>query len=402
MEIIIREKYIQRIKRFKDQPIIKVIVGQRRVGKSFILKAFIKELRRSKVPAANIIYINKEDLRFEPIKTYQDLSSYIKKAIQKANQKKKIYIIVDEVQEIKDFEKTIRSLALKSEYDLYISGSNSTIVSSQLSSFLSGRYVEIYISPLDYSEFLIFSRLPNSDETLNKYLKYGGLPFIHHLGLEDDLVFTYSQNVYNTILLKDVVKRFEIRNVEFLEKLVAFLCHNIGYIFSANSISRFLKAEGLKVAPSVILDYLYSLKASYFLHEAKRYDLKGKKIFKLNSKFYLNDLGIRNAIVGFSEATVNQLIENIVYLHLLSQEYKVFTGVLGEREIDFVAIKGGQAKYIQVALTVLNKNTQAREFGNLLKIDDNYEKIVVSLDKLTTNIKGVKHLTLRDFLLNFK
>lgn len=401
-EIVIRKKYINRINKFRDQPIIKVITGQRRSGKSFVLKAFINILKKDKVLAKNIIYINKEDLKFDFLATYKELDKYIKKAGSRADKNKKIYLIVDEVQEIKDFEKTIRSFALKDRYDIYISGSNSEIISSELATYLSGRYIEIYISPLDYLEFLMFSELEDNNDSLNKYIKYGGLPFIHRAELNDDLVYTYTKNIYNTILLKDVVKKFEIRNVQFLEKLVSFLCNNIGYIFSANSISKFLKSEGIKVSPSVILDYLKSLCSSYFIHEAKRYDLKGKKIFKLNSKFYINDIGIRNSIVGFNETNINQLIENIVYLHLLSHEYEVFVGVLGSKEIDFVAMKNNQVKYIQVALTALSKKTQAREFGNLLQIDDNFEKIVVTLDQIRSDIKGVKHFKLNEFLINFK
>ena len=401
-KIVNRKKYIKRLNKFRDQPIIKVITGQRRSGKSFILKDFINILKKDKISAKNIIYINKEDLKFDFIETYGDLSKYINKASKNSDKRKKIYLIIDEVQEIKGFEKTIRSFALESDYDIYISGSNSEIVSSELATYLSGRFIEIYISPLDYSEFLMFSGLEDSINNLNKYIKYGGLPFIHRAELSDDLVYTYTKNIYNTILLKDVVKKFEIRNIQLLEKLVSFLCNNIGYIFSANSISKFLKSEGIKVSPSVILDYLKSLGSSYFIHEAKRYDLKGKKIFKLNSKFFINDIGIRNSIVGFNEAAINQLIENIVYLHLRSHEYEVFVGVLGDKEIDFVVMKNNQVKYIQVALTVLNKKTQAREFGNLLKINDNYEKVVVTLDQVGSEIKGIKHLRLNDFLINFK
>lgn len=401
-KIIIRKKYIERINRFREQPVIKVITGQRRCGKSFVLKAFIKVLKKNKVPAGNIIYINKEDLKFDSINTYKELAEYVNNAAKRAVKKSKIYLIIDEVQEISGFEKAVRSFALQDKYDIYISGSNSTIVSSELAAYLSGRYINIYVSPLDYSEFLMFSGAEDSAGSLNKYIRYGGLPFIHHSPLRDDLVFTYTRNVYNTILLKDVVKKFEIRNVGLLEKLVSFLCNNIGHVFSANSISKFLKNEGINVSASVILDYLKALSAAYFIHEAKRYDLKGKKIFKLNSKFYINDIGIRNSLAGFNESTLNQLIENIVYLHLLSYEYEVFTGIWGSREIDFVAVKNNQVKYVQVALTVLNKNTHEREFGNLLKVNDNYEKIVVTLDKLAKGFKGIKQLTLNDFLMNFK
>lgn len=400
--LIIREKYLERINRFRDQSIIKVITGQRRAGKSFILKTFMEDLQKKQIKPENILYINKEDLAFDFIKTYQELAKYVEEKSKKANKKQKIYLIIDEVQEIFEFEKALRSFLLNEQYDLYISGSNSEIVSSELASFLSGRFIEIYVTTLDYAEFLLFANLSDNIESLEKYLKYGGLPFIHRFTLNDELVFTYAKNIYNTILLKDVIQKYEIRNVQFLEKLIYFLCNNIGSIFSANAISKYLKSEGLAISPNLVLDYLKSLSASYFIHETNRYDLLGKKIFKLNSKFYLNDLGIRNSLIGFSETNLHQLMENIVYLHLLGNEYRVFVGVLGDKEIDFVAIKNNQTIYIQVALTAQNKQTQEREFGNLLKIQDNFEKIVVTMDPITLDYKGIKHFKLSDFLLNFK
>lgn len=401
-KIIKRKKYIERINRFQDKSIIKVITGQRRVGKSFMLKSIISDLQKKGVPIKNIIYLNKEELQYDYIVSYKELHKYIETRFQKTNKSKKVYLFIDEIQEIEKFEKAIRNYALDEKFDIYITGSNSKIISSELSSFLSGRFVEINISPLDYPEFLRFSNLENSKNNLEKFIKYGGMPFIHHSELNDDLVYTYTKNIYNTILLKDVIKKFEIRNIQFLEKLVVFLCNNIGYIFSANSISKYLLNDNVKVTPSVILDYLNALRSSYFIHEAKRFDLKGKKVFKQNSKFYINDIGIRNAIVGYDESFVNQLIENVVYMHLLSNEYDVYVGLLGDKEIDFVAIKNKQIKYIQVALTVQDKKTRDREFGNLLRIDDNYEKIVVTMDQMSANYKGVKHWTLNDFLEKIK
>jgi len=397
-EIIIRKKYLDRIYRFKDKNIIKVITGQRRTGKSFILKSIINDLRKSGVPSKNIVYLNKEDLKFDYIADYKDLNNFIKEKHQKSNKFKKTYLFIDEIQEIKKFEKTIRSYALNEKFDIYITGSNSKIISSELSTFLSGRYIEIYIAPLDYSEFLKFSGLKNNSESLEKFIKYGGLPFIHNAPLSDELVFTYAKNIFNSILLNDVVKKFEIRNISLLEKLVVFLCNNIGYELSANSISKYLKSEGVKVTPSVILDYLFALKSGYFVHEVKKYDLKGKRVFKQNAKYYVNDIGVRNSIIGFDEVLINQIIENIVYMQLLSDEYKVYTGLIEGREVDFVVIKNNKLKYIQVALTIQDTKAREREFGNLLKIKDNLEKIVISMDPLVSNYQGIKHIKLIDFL----
>jgi hypothetical protein len=400
--LIDRKKYTTQINKFRDKPIIKVITGQRRVGKSFVVKSLIENLKKSKVSLKNIIYINKEDLKFDFIKDYRDLAKYIKKEATKAGKSRKIYLFIDEVQEIAGFEKAVRSFAIRDQFDIYITGSNSKIISSELATYLSGRYIEIHVSPLDYSEFLTFSNLPKDLDSLRKYLKYGGMPFIHRSELTEEMVYTYTKNIYNTILLKDVVEKFEIRNVQFLEKLVSFLCENIGYIFSANSISDYLKSEKIKIAPSVVIDYLEAVRSSYLVHEVKRYDLKGKKIFKTNSKFYINDIGIRNAIIGYSESSVNQLVENTVFMHLLSGGYKVYVGTLGEKEVDFVAIKDEKTAYIQVTLTIRNRETHKREFGNLIFIGDNYEKIVVSLDPITADYKGIKHYRLDDFLINFK
>jgi predicted AAA+ superfamily ATPase len=397
-KIIRREKYLEQIYRFKNQNVIKVITGQRRSGKSFILKSIINDLQTQGIPEKNIIYINKEDLQFDKIISYKELHNFIEIKLQKINKNKRIYLLIDEVQEIVGFEKTVRSYALDKNFDIYITGSNSEIISSELSTYLGGRYIETFIAPLDFREFLRFSGLKSEHESLEKYFRYGGLPFIHNMPLNDELAFTYIKNIFNSILLKDVIKKFDIRNIALLEKLVMFLCGNIGFEFSANSISKYLKNEGVKVTPSVILDYLYALRAGYFIHEVKRYDLEGKRVFKQNAKYYVNDIGIRNSLGGFDEAMINQIMENVVFMQLKSDRYEVYTGALGDKEVDFVAIKNNQIKYIQVALTIGDKKTREREFGNLLKINDNFEKIVVSLDSVVSNYRGIKHLKLIDFL----
>ena len=294
-KVIRREKYLKKVYLFKDQNIIKVITGQRRTGKSYILKSLINDLLAEGVLKKNIIYLNKEDLQFDQIVSYKDLHDFIETKLQKANRKKRVYLLVDEIQEIAKFEKTIRSYALDKNFDIYITGSNSEIISSELSTYLGGRYVENFIAPLDFREFLKFANLEASQESLEKYFRYGGLPFIHNMPLNDEVVFTYAKNIFNSILLKDVIKKFEIRNIALLEKLVMFLCGNIGYEFSALSICKYLKNEGVKVAPNIILEYLHALKAGYFIHEVRRYDLKGKKVFKQGAKYYVNDIGIRKA-----------------------------------------------------------------------------------------------------------
>ncbi|MEA3344398.1 MAG: ATP-binding protein, partial [Patescibacteria group bacterium] len=389
-----RSIYINQIKPFIDKDIIKVIIGQRRVGKSYLLFQIMDEIKK-KNKNANIIYINKELNEFDQIKNYQDLLNHIKDN----TKKKKNYIFIDEIQDIEKFEKALRSLQAEGKYDIYCTGSNANLLSGELATYLRGRYIEIKIFSLSYYEFLRFHKLKESQEAFLKYIKYGGLPYLINLALDEDIVYHYLKSIYNTILLKDIVSRYNIRNVAFLEDLINYLVDNVGSLVSAKKISDFLKSQKINISPNIVLDYLSFLVNAFFIFKVSRSDLQGKKIFEINDKYYFEDLGLRHSIVGYSQTDIGKVLENLVFLHLQILGYRVTIGQLKEKEIDFVCEKQNKRMYIQVAYLITDGNRE-REFGNLLEIKDNYPKIVISLDELigTGKYKGIKHLNIRDFL----
>ncbi|MFH1412724.1 MAG: ATP-binding protein [bacterium] len=390
-----RKIYIDKIRPFIDKDIIKVIIGQRRVGKSYFLFQ-IMDLIKEKDKAANIIYINKELNEFDEIKNYQDLLAYIEK--NSAN-KKKNYIFIDEIQDINKFEKALRNLKAKGKYDIYCTGSNAKLLSGELATYLSGRYIEIKIFSLSYIEFLNFHKLKESQDSFLKYIKYGGLPYLMNLELDDDVVYHYLKSIYNTVILKDVVSRYRIRNISFLKNLVEYLADNTGSLVSAKKISDFLKSQKINISPNIILDYLSFLVNAFFVFKVQRFDIQGKKIFEINDKYYFEDLGLRHAIVNYNQVDINKVLENLIFLHLQVLGYNVTVGQLKDKEVDFVCEKQGEKFYIQAAYLITEENKE-REFGNLLAIQDNYPKIVVSMDKLIDKggYKGIKHMSIRDFL----
>ncbi|HEY4111957.1 ATP-binding protein [Puia sp.] len=374
--------------------LIKVLSGQRRVGKSYLLFQLIDFFKKED-PKANIIYINKEDLQFDTIKDAAGLNDYIlsKSKINGTN-----YIFIDEIQDIIEFEKALRSLLLNEKNDIYITGSNAKLLSGELATYLSGRYIEFTVYSLSYVEFLQFHKLDDNDQSLESYVKFGGLPYLIHLGLSDNS-FEYLNSIYNTIIYKDVVSRYNLRNNQFLEKLIEFLADNIGSLFSAKRISDFLKSQQTNIAPNQIQQYCAHLANAYIIHEASRYDLIGRRRFEIGSKFYFENTGIRNAIIGYQLKDRGKLLENIVFNHLLYLRYHVDVGTLHTKEIDFVCERDNERVYIQVALRLDGQETIDREFGNLLAIPDNYPKIVISEDDFKGNThKGIRHMHVRDFL----
>jgi len=387
--------YLNKIRPFIGSDLIKVLIGQRRVGKSYILFQIMDEIKKAD-KKANIVYINKEENEYSAIVNYQDLITYVEKRIVK---KVKNYLFVDEIQDIENFEKALRHLAAKKVFDLYCTGSNAKLLSSELATGLSGRYIEIAIHPLSYQEFLKFHAISSNEENFLKYIRYGGLPYLTNLELNDELVYGYLQSIYNTIVLKDVVARFNIRNINFLNRLLEYVAENIGSLVSAKRISDFLKSQKTQTTPNKILDYLSYLCSSFIINEVNRADVKGKKIFEINEKYYWEDLGLRNSLVGYKADEIGQMLENLVFLHLSRLGFKVNVGQLVNKEIDFIAEKEGQRIYIQVAYLISDRTVHDREFGNLLDIDDNYKKIVVSMDKLVgSDYKGIKHYNIMDFL----
>jgi predicted AAA+ superfamily ATPase len=397
MEAIIRQAYIDQIEKYLGKETIVVVVGQRRVGKSYMLRQLLE--LKSKDSANNIIYIDKEKRQFDAIQTYQDLNAYIEEHIDRA---KHNYILIDEVQDIKEFERSIRSYRTEPNTDVIITGSNAHMLSSDLTTLIGGRYKEIRILPLSYEEFLVFHALPDNDESLGKYISFGGLPGLVVMGLDEEIARDYQMGIYNTVLLKDVVMRNQIRNVSFLEDLVRYLADNSGKLISANNICKFMKSQGLTITPTLIINYLSFLCASYIISEVKRFEVHGKKLFESNGKFYFQDHGLRNAIAGGErEGDIEKVLETVVYQHLMRMGFTVHVGQLKAGEIDFVCSRlNGERAYVQVAYVIADESTRQREFGNLKAIKDNYPKYVISMSPLVnrSDNDGIIHLHLRRFL----
>jgi uncharacterized protein len=381
--------------RFIGKQLIKVLTGQRRVGKSYLLLQLIGVIE-VQWPDANIIHIDKENTDFGFIKNHHDLETYIKEKSTAGTN----YVFIDEVQEIKDFQLSMRSLLALGNYDLYCTGSNAYTLSGDLATLLAGRYIEIRVHSLSFVEFKEFYQLANSHETLNRYLKYGGLPFLIHLPNDEKVIFDYLKNVYNTIFFKDIVSRFQLKNASFLTDLSRFIAETCGSLFSARKISQYLKSQQIKATPEVIINYLWCLENAYFIHRVKRTDIEGKKHFDIGEKLYFDDLGLRHSITGYRQSDIGKIMENAVFLHLAIHEWNVTVGFNEQKEVDFVAEKNGEKLYVQVAYLVQNDQTEAREFGNLLAIPDNYRKIVVTMDELLAgaSYKGIEHKHLLDFL----
>ena len=397
MATIIRQAYIDKIEKYLGKETIIVLVGQRRVGKSYMMKT-VRDQKASN-PDNNIIYIDKEKREFDSIRNYQDLNQYIDEHFVAS---KHNYTLIDEIQDITEFERSIRSFRTEPNTDIIITGSNAKMLSNELSTLIGGRYKEIYIQSLSYKEFLVFHQLPDNDDSLAKYIQYGGLPGLAKIGLEEDDAREYQMDIFHTVLLKNVIMRNRIRNVPFLENLVRFLADNTGKLISANSIAKYMKSQGESITSTVIINYISFLCEAYILHKVNRFDIHGKRIFETNDKFYFEDNGIRNALAGGTrEGDIEKVIENIIYQHLIRLGYQVYVGQLQAGEIDFVCTKpDGQRIYVQASYIIADMATREREFGNLRAINDNYPKYVISMTPLLTrnDDNGITHLHLRKFL----
>ena len=398
--MIVRENYIDKIRNFVNKPVIKVITGIRRAGKSYFMKQVINLLAEDGISQNQILYINKELLEFDFIGNYQDLYQYIKNHFDKNKDKK--YLFVDEIQEIDEWEKAISSFFAEDEYDIYISGSNSTLLSSEISTLISGRSVEINIYTLSFKEFLEFRKTdnPNLQEEFKLYLRFGGFPVIHNFELNEEVTYQYINSLYHTILLKDVISRYKVRNVRLFQDIVKFVFDNLGQIFSSNSITKYLKNQKKTVGIDTIQNYISFLESSFMLHKVQRYDLKGKKILELYEKYYLGDIALKNALMGYKDDSIAGLLENIVFLKLKQDNYNVFIGKFDDLEVDFVAEKAGEKLYIQVTYLLESEQTKLREFGVLEKIRDNFPKYVISMDNLpASNQNGIIRMNIIDFLI---
>lgn len=389
-----RQQLIERVSSFIGKDIIKIFTGQRRVGKSYMLFQ-TGDLILEKFPHANIIYINMELAEFGFIHNDSDLLGYVETKLTGDRD----CLFVDEIQDIGHFEKALRSLIARGGIDIYCTGSNADLLSGDIAGYLSGRSLQIEVYSLTYSEFLSFHQLNESGDAFLKYLRYGGLPYLIHLSLEDHIIFDYLRNIYSTILYKDVVNRYKVRNTYFLEQLVKFLADNTGQLFSARRISEYLKSQRVNISVQVVLNYLHFLSKSYMIFQVGRADIRGRKIFETGEKYYFENTGLRNSVIGFRQSDISQILENIVFMHLTAKGYNVSVGSLGEFEIDFVAVKHDEKKYFQVTYLMTDEKTILRETGNLLKIKDNYPKYIISMDELpASNTAGIVQMNIREFL----
>lgn len=393
-----RDQYMSRIEPFMRKSLIKVLTGQRRVGKSYLLFQLLAKIQREE-PEASIIYINREDFDFEFMKTAKELYEYVQSQRKEGVRN---YIFIDEIQDIAEFEKALRSLLLDETNDIYITGSNANLLSGELATFLGGRYIEFKVYSLSYPEFLQFHVLEDSMDSYDKYSRYGGLPYLVNLELNDEMVNEYLKSIYSTIVFRDVVARYNLRNTAFLEKLIQFLSENIGNLFSAKNISDYLKSQHATISVNQIQSYVSHLANAFLIHRVERFDLVGKRIFEIGEKYYFENMGIRNIVIGYRVTDRGKMLENLVYNHLLFKGYRVNVGINGVQEIDFVCTKNSEKLYIQVALRLDSEKTMEREFGNLLKIGDNYPKIVITEDEFSGNTyEGIGHYTIRRFLMEF-
>ena len=399
-----RELYIEKIKPFIDKDIIKVLTGIRRSGKSVMLKLIMEELKQNGIDEKQFININFENLINRELTTADKLHKYILKRASEI--KNKCYIFLDEIQEVKDWEKCINSLRVNEEYDfdIYITGSNAKLLSGELSTYLAGRYVEFVIYPFSFKEFLDTLKPIQSNvstkEAFQKYIKFGGMPFLHNLAFEEEASLQYLKDIYSSIILKDITQRNKIRDTDLLEKVIDYLIMNIGNNFSATSISKFFKSENRKVSVETILNYIKATEEAFLIYKVSRDDLIGKKILNINEKYYIADHGIREAILESNQRDINQIFENIIYLELLRKGYNIRVGKVDNLEVDFVCTKRNEKIYIQVAYLLASPETMEREFSSLEKINDNYPKYVISMDEFDMSRNGIRHINIIAFLLN--
>lgn len=399
--MIKREMYMSRIRPFINTDLVKVMTGIRRCGKSVMLELIKEELLQLGVNKSQFISINFEDMSYAHLQTAKALNDDI---IERANKiEGKVYLFFDEIQEVKDWEKCINSLRVSLDCDIYITGSNAKLLSGELATYLGGRYVEFVIYPFSFAEFVELYREIYPDEPINmifqKYVVFGGMPYLSNIRFEKTASIQYLNDLFNSVQLKDIVKRNNIRDVDLLERISAYVMANVGNTFSATSISKFFKSEKRNVAPDTILNYIKYCCDAYLFYQVKREDLQGKQILASNEKYYIADHGIREAVFGGNMKDINLILENIVYMELLRRGYEVRVGRSGNKEIDFVCYKRDEKIYIQVTYLLASEETIQREFGVYDDIQDNFPKYVVSLDEFDMSRDGIKHRNIRDFLL---
>lgn len=398
-----RNEYIKQIVPFIDKDVIKVLTGIRRSGKSVMLKLLMEELKNRGINENQFIYINFENLKYRNLKNYERLYDFI---LNKVDDKyKSYYVFLDEIQEVEEWEKCVNSLRVDEElrFDIYITGSNAKLLSGELSTYLAGRYVEFVVYPFSFKEFFEIIQEKNQEikvkEAFQKYVKFGGMPFLHNLDYNFEASMQYLQDLYASIILKDITQRNNIRDTDLLERIINYVVMNIGNTFSATSISKFFKSENRKVATETILNYIKACEEAFLVYRVARNDLLGKKILNVNEKYYIADHGIREAIMENNQKNINQVLENIVYFEMLRRGYNIKIGKVDNFEVDFVCKKNDETIYIQVSYLLASEDTKEREFLVLENIKDNYPKYVLSMDEFDMSRNGIKHVNLIKFLV---
>lgn len=399
--MVVRESYLKKIRPFMGTELIKVLTGIRRSGKSVLLKQIEQEVLRQGVPEQNIIRYNFEQMVNAPLcsanSLYEDIRSKILGIQGKA------YLFLDEIQEVDSWEKCINSCRVDFDCDIYITGSNAKLLSSELSSYLAGRYVEFVVYPFSFGEYLEFFKKTSNDvnvrEAFDDYIRFGGMPFTLNLGLDSDAKEQYLKDIYSSIVLKDIVKRNNIRDVDLLDRFIAYVLSNVGHTFSATSLVKFLKSENRKIAHETILNYLKACTDAYLFFKVNREDMVGKKILSVSEKYYTADHSLKRAVFDSNQNDVDQILENVVCMELLRRNYHVVVGKNGNKEIDFVATRGNGKIYVQVSYMLATEDVVEREFGAYKNVQDNYPKYVVSMDRFDFSRNGIKHRSISDFLL---
>ena len=400
--MIYRNSYMDKILPFIDKPVIKVLTGVRRSGKSTILRMLREEITHRGIKEEQIIFYRLDSLEYEDIKSSKELYKELKEHLYTGG---KTYLFLDEIQEIESWEKVVNSMMTDFDVDIYVTGSNSRMMSSEISTYLTGRYVAFQIYPLRFSEYLLFreSYTERADVKTEfaRFLRFGGFPAIHLVDYTQDEAYTIIRDIYNSTIFTDIVRRNEIRKVDQLERVVKYTFDNVGQTFSANTLSKYIKSQGRKMDIETVYSYLEKLEKAYILHRCSRYDIKGKEYLKTQEKFYLADPGMRHAVLGFDPNSISALMENIIYLELRARGYEVGVGKLDAAEVDFVASKPEGKIYIQVTYEINSNETEQREYERLLQIRDNYPKYVIRMDEFAGgNYEGIQTMSITDFLLN--
>lgn len=401
--MILRENYLKLLSDYIDKPFVKVLTGMRRSGKSVLLMLLRDKLLQNGVNENHIIYLNFESFEFSDLDDGKKLYEYIKLKIADEN---RYYILLDEIQEVNLWEKAVNALRVDFDTDIYITGSNSRLLSSELATYLAGRYIEISVYTLSFSEYLLFRHEYGSEKTgtiyqeFAQYLRRGGFPSLHAGNYSDEMVYKAIYDIYSSAILRDTIQHNRIRDVELLERVIKYVFDNVGNMFSAKNVADYFKSQNRRIDLNTVYNYLTALEGAYIIYRIPRYDIKGKEILKTNEKYFVGDQSLLYAVMGFKDRLISGVLENIVMLELKRRGFRVFVGKSGEKEIDFVAEKASEKIYVQVCYLMNEKSTIEREFAPLLEIRDHYPKYVVSMDETwNDNMEGIRHKHIADFLL---